>query len=85
VDITENGKMRSVFKHVNSGGSFGANPLRQTIGLGKAERIERIEVLWPTSATTQEFRGIEMDRYVRIVEGKDGAETLDLKQFQLGK
>ncbi|NIR40168.1 MAG: CRTAC1 family protein, partial [Actinobacteria bacterium] len=26
---------RTIYKHVNSGGSFGANPLQQTIGLGQ--------------------------------------------------
>ena len=35
-EVVENGRRRSIYKHVNSGGSFGANPLRQTIGLGEA-------------------------------------------------
>ena len=41
----EAGASRSVYKWVNSGGSFGANPLEQTIGLGKAERVELLEIL----------------------------------------
>ena len=40
VQIEENGVTRSVYRHVNSGGSFGANPLRQTIGLGKAKAAQ---------------------------------------------
>lgn len=36
--VIENGTRRSIYKHVNSGGSFGANPLRQTVGLGKASK-----------------------------------------------
>jgi len=38
---------------VSRGGSFGANPLRQTIGLGKATAITAIEVFWPTTGETQ--------------------------------
>ena len=34
--IVEDGVERSVYRHVNSGGSFGCNPLRQSIGLGQA-------------------------------------------------
>ena len=38
------------------GGTFGANSLGQTIGLGRADGIERLEVLWPTAGQTQAFR-----------------------------
>ena len=31
----DGGARRSVYRHVNSGGSFGGNPLRQTLGLGQ--------------------------------------------------
>ena len=44
---------RSIYRQVGSGGSFGGSPLRQTIGLGRAERIERVEVLWPRTGATQ--------------------------------
>jgi hypothetical protein len=71
VQIREGAKTRSVYKHVNSGGSFGANPFRQTIGLGKAEAIELLEVYWPTSDRRQTFRDVPLDRLVRIREGAD--------------
>ncbi len=61
---------RSIYKHVNSGGTFGANPLRQTIGLGKAKRIDRLEVYWPTTKKTQVFKDIGINRGVTIVEGE---------------
>jgi hypothetical protein len=44
VRIVENGRRRSIYRHVNSGGSFGANSLRQSIGLGSAEKIERCDI-----------------------------------------
>lgn len=35
--IEENGKSRLVYRELNSGGSFGSNPLAQHIGIGHAE------------------------------------------------
>jgi len=71
VQVREGGSSRSIYKHVNSGGSFGANPLEQTIGLGKAESIELLEVYWPTSDVTQIFEEVPMERSVHIREGSD--------------
>ncbi|MEC9004476.1 MAG: ASPIC/UnbV domain-containing protein, partial [Planctomycetota bacterium] len=55
---------------VNSGGSFGGNPLRQHVGLGKATRILKLEVYWPTSDQTQVFREIPLDQFIEITEGQ---------------
>jgi hypothetical protein len=84
VEISENGQTRSIYRHVNSGGSFGANPLRQTVGLGSADSIHRLEVDWPTSGTTQVFSDVPMDRAFRVTEGRDQLEPLDLKPVRLG-
>ncbi len=70
LDIVEDGQRRSVYKHVNSGGSFGANPLRQTIGLGKATSIERLAIFWPTTGETQEFRNVQPDQIITILQGR---------------
>ena len=84
VKIVEDGKSRSIYRHVNSGGSFGCNPLRQNIGLRKAEKIETIEVYWPTSDLTQALRDVEMDQNIQIIEGEAGYKTLALKRIVLG-
>ena len=78
VDLSEGGKPRSVYRHVNSGGTFGANPLRQEIGLGSAERIELLEVYWPTSDTTQTFKDVPLDRVLEITEGEQGFRVLEV-------
>ncbi|MDA1051387.1 MAG: FG-GAP-like repeat-containing protein [Planctomycetota bacterium] len=70
VDIVEDGRRRSVYKHVNSGGSFGANSLRQTLGLGRATSIEKLSIFWPTTGETQEFRNVQPDQIITIVEGR---------------
>ncbi|MGO9470210.1 MAG: CRTAC1 family protein [Isosphaeraceae bacterium] len=58
----------TVHRHVSSGSSFGANPLEQTIGLGKADRVAVLEVHWPTSGRTQVFRDIAADQGIEITE-----------------
>ena len=83
-DIVDDGTRRSVYRHVNSGGSFGANPLRQTIGLGSATRIERLEVFWPTTGETQVFTDFPADQIIRIVEGEHSYSTLELTTLTLG-
>lgn len=83
VDITENGNARSIYRHVSSGGSFGGNPLRQTIGLGQADSIDRIEIYWPTSNRTQSLEDIAADQTIRIIEGEEGFTPIQLKKLKL--
>jgi hypothetical protein len=84
-EIVENGARRSVYRHVNSGGTFGGNPLRQTIGLGQASRAELLEVSWPTSGITQTFRNVPADRAIRIIEGERSFDPLELKRVRLAR
>ena len=68
VDIREQGSERTIYRYVNTGGSFGGNPLRQTVGLGQATKINRLSVYWPTSDSTQVFEDVPLDRSIEIVE-----------------
>lgn len=77
VDVTEEGKRRSIYKHVNSGGSFGSNPLRQILGLGNASRIDQLEIYWPTSDLTQSFSSAVLDQHYRIIEGGDALSLVE--------
>jgi hypothetical protein len=82
--IVEGGARRSVYKWVNSGGTFGANPLRQTIGLGKASTIETLEIFWPTTNQTQTFTNVCADQAIEVVEGAQAYSPLALKRLALG-
>lgn len=84
IDMTEDGKRRSVYHHVTSGSSFGANPLQQTIGLGSATQIDRLEVYWPTSDTTDAFENIPVDQALRIVEGASEFTQIKRPVLKLG-
>ncbi len=78
-EITEDGKARSVYCTVSTGSSFGCNPLQQHLGLGKAAMADVLEVVWPTSGTTQTFRDLPADRLVRITEGSDELEVREVR------
>ncbi len=58
------------YREVNGGGSFGASPLEQHIGLGKADRIVRLEVEWPASGTRQVFGDVGADQRIVVKEGQ---------------
>ena len=77
----ESGRRRSIYRHVNSGGSFGGNPLRQTLGLGQASRIERLEIRWPATGVTQAFADVPADRAIHVVEGDRSYSTLPLRSL----
>ena len=66
--MTAGDKPLTIHRHVSSGSSFGANPLEQTIGLGKADRIAELEVHWPTSGTTQVFRDLAVNQAIEVTE-----------------
>lgn len=68
---------RSIFRWVNSGGSFGANPLRQQIGLGNAKKIRELEIYWPATDSTQRFYDIPIDQSIVVTEGR--------QEFQITK
>ena len=72
-------------KYVNSGGTFGANPLRQTIGLGRSERVERLEIFWPTSGEIQVFETVPLDAFLQIVEGQKHFVHLQLQPFRFAQ
>jgi hypothetical protein len=69
----------TVYRHVSSGSSFGANTLQQTIGLGKADRVARLEIHWPVSGTTQVFSDIGVNQAIEVTEFAGSYRPLDWK------
>src|SRR5690606_25190449 len=85
LDVRDSSGPRSIYRWVSSGGSLGANPLMQHIGIGRAERIERIEVYWPASDTRQEFDEVAVNQRLRVVEGRKTLEPLVDEQSAVGQ
>jgi hypothetical protein len=65
------GSFQQFYHVVNTGGSFGSNPLMVSAGLGKASAIEEIEIWWPNAKHSSEIiKNVSMDTMIKIIEGK---------------
>jgi tetratricopeptide (TPR) repeat protein len=78
------GAKRSIHRTVNSGGSFGASPLQQHLGLGKDARRVDIDVVWPVSGTRQHFANVAKNRAIEVRELSDRIVPLTRKLAPLG-
>lgn len=76
--------IRSIYRTVGSGGSFGASPLQQHIGLGKDAKIVDLEVWWPTSNSRQHFSNVGKNQFLEIKEVSEEYAKLDRKPYRLG-
>jgi hypothetical protein len=84
-EIVDGDVHRSVYKWVNSGGHFGGNPLEQHLGLGTAERVEVLEIFWPTTNETQRFENVRADQHIEIHEGQSAIRVHDRRPIPFRK
>lgn len=77
---------RNIFRTVTTGGSFGANPLRQQVGVGKATKVLRMEVSWPVTGRTQVFTNLAVNQLYTVREDQTQirAATLHATPFRKG-
>ena len=75
---------RDIYRTVGSGGSFGAEPFEQHIGLGKSANIQTLEVWWPASGTRQSFSGVGKNQFIEIREPDKTFATVQRRSFRLG-
>ena len=67
--LVEAGGVRQI-REVGAGSSFlSHNDLRVHVGLGEAEKVERLEIRWP-SGLVQEFSDLQADRFWVLTEGE---------------
>ena len=83
--LTAGAKPLTIHRTVSSGGSFGANPLQQTIGIGKSNQVAQLEIDWPTSGTKQIFCNIEVNQAIEVTEFADNYRKLDWKPVPIPK
>src|SRR5262249_31951470 len=79
-----NGVSRSIYRTVGTGGSFGASPLMQHIGLGRTSKPVDIDIWWPTSDTRQHFAGVQKDQWLQVQEFETKFTTLKRERVRLG-
>ena len=75
---------RAIYRTVSSGGSFGASPFEQHIGLGPYARILAFEIDWPASRTRQRFTGVAPNQFLEIREFAKAYTRLERPSFRLG-
>ena len=74
VTVTAGGKRQT--REVGAGSAYlSASSLVQHFGLGAAERVEEVEIAWPSGEVTLLF-GLPADRRLRVREGDGQATTL---------
>ena len=83
--VTAGAQPMTVYRHVTSGSSFGANPLEQTMGLGKADGVATLEVYWPTSGTTQVFHDVPAGGAIEVTEFATTYRRIEHKRVPLPK
>jgi tetratricopeptide (TPR) repeat protein len=75
---------RSIYRTVGSGGSFGASPLEQHIGLGSSASHVSVEVYWPASGSRQIFHGVKKNQFIEIREFAQSFTELPHKPLRGG-
>ena len=89
VVLDEEGGRGQRVRWVTSGGSFGASPLMQHIGLGREARILRIEIDWPArpgpaGPARQVVRDVPVNSFIVVTEGEPGFRLAPRPRFELG-
>jgi tetratricopeptide (TPR) repeat protein len=85
VTVQNEGKSaRSIYRTVSSGGSFGASPLTQHIGLGKSARMVDLEIWWPASNSRQHFANVAVKQFLEIKEFATDYTKLERLPVRLG-
>lgn len=80
----EGQEQRFIYRTVGSGGSFGASPLEQHIGLGKDARILNLEISWPATGSRQSFSDVGKNQFLQITEFAKEYTRLERPRVRLG-
>jgi tetratricopeptide (TPR) repeat protein len=85
VTVKNQGRERAVYRTVNSGGSFGASPLEQHIGLGKSAQIVSLEIIWPGDPDhPQKFTNLAVNQAIAIKQGAAEYSKIERHAVRLG-
>ena len=71
-----NGQTQVFYNRVNSGGSFGANPLLVEQGLGSFANIQSVDIIWPGGRQAQKITGLTSGTYYIVTQGEKETERI---------
>lgn len=78
----EQGRTKSITRAVSTGGSYGASPFEQHIGLGKAESILSVKITWP-SGKQSEATNLALNKYYSWNENDESPALEKIKALPL--
>ena len=81
--VTDEVQPVTIHREVTTGSSFGANPLEQMIGVGKAAKLKTLTIFWPASRTSQIFRDVPVNQAIELTEGAATFRKRDYKPIPL--
>ena len=84
VTVKNGTETRAVYRTVGSGGSFGASPLEQHLGLGKSAEIVGLEIQWPGDAQPQQFVSVPKNRAIEIRQSASDYRVIERPRYRLG-
>jgi tetratricopeptide (TPR) repeat protein len=84
VTVKNGTETRAVYRTVGSGGSFGASPLEQHMGLGKSAEIVGLEIQWPGDAQPQRFASMPKNRAIEIRQSASDYRVIQRPRYKLG-
>lgn len=85
LSFIDNGIKRSIYKDINSGGSFGSSPIKLEIGLGAADVVDELEITWAGSNTVQRFHNLKAMQFYHLKEGNNEAKLIKLKRLNFNR
>jgi hypothetical protein len=78
VSLEAGGRKQTRFSR--GGGSYASSSDRRFVfGLGKADRVDRVSVVWP-DGKRQAWTGLGLDRYHVLVQGEKEARPYPVKK-----
>ncbi|WP_161555235.1 CRTAC1 family protein [Dokdonia sinensis] len=83
--VNKQGLERDFYRTVNSGGSFGANPLLIELGLEKYDKIVSIEIKWPGDTASQILEDVEINSYIKVIQGNEQTEVMKIAPLDFNK
>lgn len=80
VSFKENGIQRTVYRDVNTGGSFGCSSLRREIGVGQTEIIDEIEITWQKHRKSRLLK-CKPNQFITLQEGENDFKIVDIQEL----
>ena len=78
--IVENNQQRKIYHNVGIDASFGGNSFLAEIGIGKAIKVNQLEVIWPNPQRTKNtFTDLNINQIIKITEGENKIRVLNIE------